>query len=101
MTPMLRRLSDQFSDQAPRLRRISDRLSNQARETAGNLYGTAVAHPKATAGLLVGAAVAATAVWLMVTYVPRYLSRRKAAQRVRPMHTARRGRRVRAGRAAA
>jgi hypothetical protein len=114
MTPMLRRITDQISDQTPKLRRISDRISQQAaagisaagrtaRESAGNLYGAAREYPLASAAIAVGAALAATAVWLLVRYPPRLFARRKAAaERTRTAsHTARRGRRVRAGRAAA
>jgi hypothetical protein len=118
MTALLRRISDQItdqiSDQAPKLRRISDRISEQAaaglsaasrtaRESAANLYGTVREYPRASAGIVVGAALAATAVWLLVRYPPRFLLRRTAGERRRTTsHTVRRrGRRVRAGRAAA
>ena len=102
MTPMLRRISDQIADQAPKLRRISDRISDQARQSAEDLYSTAREYPRATAGILVGATLAATAIWLLMRYPPRFLKRRSAAERTRTAsHTVRRrGRRVRAGRAA-
>jgi hypothetical protein len=113
MMPMLRRISDQLSDQTPKLRRISDRISDQAaagfsaasktaRESAGTVYSTVREYPRASAAVVVGAALAATAVWLLVRYPPRFLKRRTASERTRAAShvVRRRGRRVRAGRAA-
>ena len=102
MTTMLRRISDRISDQTPKLRRISDRITDQAAAGFSAISHTAREYPKASAAIVVGAALTATAVWLLVRFPVRFLMRRKATERSRTAsHTVRRGRRVRAGRVAA
>jgi len=97
MTAMLRRISDQISDQAPNLRRLSDRVTNRA--AAG--YGTVREHPKASAAIVAGATLVATAIWLMTRYQERARRRAVARPRSAAHGVRRRGSRVRAGRAAA
>jgi hypothetical protein len=89
------------------LRRISDRTSaglavvgKRASDRAGGVYDTALDNPKATTAIMVGTAVFATAVWALIHYRPRTLSRRSAAARIPAESHAVRRRRVRAGRAA-